>query len=65
MDSQYTIEYEEVQCIGKGNFGKHHLFVKLVVSNWVLGAAFLVKNKAEQKEYIAKKIMLGSLNSSE
>lgn len=46
----YEIDYEEVQCIGRGNFG----------------AAYLVKNKFEGgKEYIAKKILLGALNSTE
>jgi hypothetical protein len=29
------------------------------------GAAYLVKNKSEGKEYIAKKILLGSLSSGE
>lgn len=46
----YELDYEEVQCIGRGNFG----------------AAYLVKNKFEGgKEYIAKKILLGALNSTE
>ena len=31
----------------------------------LIGAAFLVKNKKESKEYIAKKIMLGTLNDKE
>lgn len=29
------------------------------------GAAYLAKNKAENKEYIAKKILLGSLDQKE
>jgi hypothetical protein len=30
-----------------------------------VGAAYLVRNKAEEKEYIAKKILLGSLQKGE
>lgn len=30
-----------------------------------IGAAYLVRNKKENKEYIAKKIMLGALSEKE
>jgi NIMA (never in mitosis gene a)-related kinase len=30
-----------------------------------IGAAYLVRNKAENKEYIAKKILLGSIEKNE
>ena len=30
-----------------------------------IGAAYLVKNKAENKEYIAKKILLGTMIKNE
>eukprot|EP00347_Sterkiella_histriomuscorum_P014193 403361812 len=49
MEAQYQSEYDEIQCIGRGNFG----------------AAYLVKNKAENKEYIAKKILLGTMIKNE
>lgn len=49
MEQQYKSEYEEIQCIGRGNFG----------------SAFLVQNKAENKKYVAKKVMLSGLKQKE
>lgn len=49
MEQQYKSEYEEIQCIGRGNFG----------------SAFLVHNKAENKKYVAKKVMLSGLKQKE
>jgi NIMA (never in mitosis gene a)-related kinase len=53
-------EYEEIQCIGRGNFG-----MNIYTNQALIGAAYLVKNKVENKEYIAKKILLGSLEMKE
>ena len=51
--NQNTKKYN---LIGRGNFGKPpHL------NSSCIGAAYLVKNKAEGKEYIAKKILVGSM----
>ena len=49
MTSQYQAEYDEKEAIGRGNFG----------------AAYLTINKAEQKKYIAKKILMGALSQKE
>jgi len=49
MEQQYKAEYEEIQCIGRGNFG----------------AAYLVRHIAENKKYIAKKVMLSGLKQKE
>ena len=57
MDS-YQLEYEELQCIGRGNFGTSFSLI-------FLGACYLVKHKQEGTEYIAKKILLGALQQSE
>lgn len=37
----------------------------IIVNNCLIGAAYLVKNKQENKDYIAKKILLGSLEKNE
>ena len=53
VDAKYDEEFEEMRCIGRGNFG----------------AAFLVKfrNSPEGQEnyFIAKKIILGQLSEKE
>ena len=53
IDAKYEEEFEEMRCIGRGNFG----------------AAFLVKfrNSPEGQEnyFIAKKIILGQLTDKE
>ena len=40
---------------------KTHDFLILISNSILIGAAYLVKHKKESKEYIAKKILLGSL----
>ena len=49
MEQQYKHDYEEVQCIGRGAYGKFFFLIWLF-----LGAAYLVIHKTEQKKYIAK-----------
>lgn len=49
MEQQYKAEYDEIQCIGRGNFG----------------SAYLVLHKSENKQYIAKKVMLSGLKQKE
>jgi len=53
MEQQYKHDYEEVQCIGRGAYGKF-----FYLSLHLLGAAYLVIHKTEKKKYIAKQIML-------
>lgn len=46
----------------KFNALEEETLVTLIFSNFLkTGAAYLVKHKTENKEYIAKKILLGSL----
>ena len=45
----YTANYTELETVGRGNFG----------------VADLVLHNVEQKKYIAKKIMVGSLTDNE
>jgi len=60
MELQYKQDYEEIQCIGRGNFGECLLFIFDFI-----GAAYLVLNKGENKQYIAKKVMLSGLKKKE
>lgn len=39
--------------------------ISLSITYSIIGAAYLVRNKSENKEYIAKKILLGSLEKGE
>ena len=47
--SAYEEKYEELRCIGRGNFG----------------SAWHVKHRTEGKEYIAKKVVLQGLAEKE
>ena len=49
MELKYKEDYEEIQCIGRGNFG----------------AAYLVRHRQENEKYIAKKVMLSGLKQKE
>lgn len=49
MEEQYKHDYEEIQCIGRGNFG----------------SAYLVRHRGENQRYIAKKVMLAGLKNKE
>ena len=44
-----TLEFEELKCVGKGNFG----------------SAFLARSRKDNQPYIAKKIQLGNLSEKE
>lgn len=66
MEQKYKEDYEEVQCIGRGNFGKstHLLIISFEILNVIfgdVGAAYLVRHRQENVKYIAKKVMLSGL----
>lgn len=58
---EYLIKYQELEIIGRGNFGN---FVSLKLKS-ITGSATLVKNKLDNNIYVAKKVLLGSLNQKE
>lgn len=54
MASRYLDKFEELEVIGRGNFG-----------NLYLGVAQLIQSKVNNKKYVAKKINLITLDPRE
>jgi hypothetical protein len=51
----YERDFNEIDCFGRGNFGK------FIILNYI-GAAYRVKERSSGEIFIAKKIVLGNLN---
>ena len=68
MATSYDTTYEELQCIGRGNFGKWLIFrFHSVDIEWLIcvGSAWLVRHVEENAKYVAKKVVLEGLGTKE
>ena len=66
VSQSYFGQYQELQCIGRGSYGKlqkdNFCFNKACVK---LGSAWLVLHKVENVKYVAKKVLLDGLPPKE
>lgn len=54
--------YREKEVIGRGNFGMYSKCISWILTSLLKGSATLVEKIDNKNEYIAKKIVLSSLN---